>query len=232
MTVLLTIGEVESVLAPPPRMPAGCPFPAVLEWPEHPAGLVALLHAGRKGQSPRHVDELAAQLRASGLGTLRLDLAPGSHGEPIEPPPHVLLAERAQRVAAWLDGQPTLAHLPLGLMGMEGAAAAAMAAASTSRRAEAVVVLGGEPDRADDALAQVAAPVLLLVWGAETEALRHHQNAFMRIGAVKRLVAISHAGRPCSETEAAAEAARWSAIWFVHHLAMERTWRHGRSAGV
>jgi putative phosphoribosyl transferase len=231
MTAVLTLSRVEPE-TPPPLMPAGCPLPAVLEWPEHPSGVVLVLHAGRRGVSSELVDDLAAELRAAGLGTLLVDLTPGSRREPISPPLHPLLAERAKRVVAWLADQPSFSHLPLGLLGMNGSAAAALTAAAGSLRTEAVVVWGGEPDRAADALAEVTVPVLLLVGGADLEALHHHQSALVRLAGVKRLVAITHAGRSCSGADAAAEAAHWSAIWFVHHLAMERTWRHARSAGV
>jgi putative phosphoribosyl transferase len=231
MPALLTFNRVEPKAAPP-LMPAGCPLPAVLEWPDHPSGVVLILHAGRRGVSSELLDDLAAELRAAGLGTLLVDLTPGSRREPILPLLQPLLEKRARRVVTWLADQPSFSHLPIGLMGVNGSAAAAITAASGSGRTEAVVVWGGEPDRAGDALAQVAAPVLLLVGGADLGALRHHQSALVRLACVKRLVAITRAGRSCSGAEAAAEAAHWSAIWFVHHLAMERTWRHARSAVV
>ena len=232
MPALLTLNQVEPQ-APPPLMPAGCPLPAVLEWPNHPSGVVLILHAGRQGTSSELVNDLAAELRAAGLGTLLVDLTPHARREARTPPRHpLLLEERAKRVVDWLADQPSFSHLPIGLLGMNDSAAAALVAASGSRRTEAVVVWGGEPDRAAAALTNVSAPVLLLVGGADLEALHHHQGALVRLAGVKRLVAITRAGRSCSEADAAAEAAHWSAIWFVHHLAMERTWRHARSAGV
>jgi putative phosphoribosyl transferase len=231
MTAILMMSPVEALPAPP-ALPEGCPLPAVLEWPVHPSGVVLVLHAGRRGESSALVDDLAAELRSSGLGTLMVDLMPGSRREMGGPAPYALLVERAKRMVRWLADQTSLAHLPVGLLGINGAAAPTLVAASASGRTEAVVVWGGEPDRAEETLARVSAPVLLLVGGADHEALRHHQSALVRLPGVKRLVAITRAGRACSGAETAAEAARWSAIWFVHHLAMERTWRHARSAGV
>ena len=231
MPALLTLNRVEPE-APPPLIPAGCPLPAVLEWPNHPSGVVLILHAGRRKASSELVDDLAAELRAAGLGTLLVDLTPGTRREARTSPLHPLLEQRAKRVVDWLADQPSFADLPIGLLGMNDSAAAALTAASGSRRTEAVVVWGGEPDRAAAALTNVSAPVLLLVGGTDLEALHHHQSALVRLAGVKRLVAITRAGRSCSEADTAAEAAHWSAIWFVHHLAMERRWRHARSAGV
>lgn len=163
------------------------------------------------------------------MGTVMVDLTPGSRHEPLDPSPRPLLVERARRVIAWLNDQPVIGRLPLGLMGVNDAAAAALAVAGEHSRAEAVVIWGGKPDQADDALAKVMAPVLLLAQGTDPDALHHHQSAFVRLGAIKRLVAITHRGPGGPDATDAAEAARWSAIWFVHHLAMERRWRRARS---
>ncbi len=232
MTALLMSSPPLEAKVKRPQLPTGCPLPAILQWPEHPSGVVLVLHAGRRVASVPSLDDLATELRRAGLATVLVDLAPESRHEPIVPSPAPLLAHRAREVVTWLANQRSIAGLPLGLMGMNGAAAAVLAAAGESSRAEAVVIWGGEPDQAEEALPHVVAPVLLLASGTDLDALRHHQIALLRLGGIKRLVAITRSGRGCTGVGDAAEATRWSAIWFVHHLAMERTWRHARSAGV
>lgn len=220
MPSVLTISQPEGASAATPLALPGCPLPAILRLPDHPSGVVVVLHAGRRGCACHEVDQVAAELRSSGLGTLVIDLAPGSRGESIVPSPEALLVERATTVLDWVTDQPLLADLPIGVLGLHDAAAAALAAASASSRLEAVVVIGGEPDRAEEALARVTSPVLLLPTSAETDAIHHHQAALGRIGGIKRIV---WGGR---------ERFRWAALWFLHYLALERTWRQARSVGV
>ncbi len=229
MTAVLTLSPPFEPQMTWPDTPVGCPFPAACEYPEHPSGIVLMFQAGRREVPPSLVETLAAELRGSGMGTVLVDLTPGSRHEPHDPSRRPLLVERARRVIAWLNDQPLIGRLPLGLMGVNDAAAAALAVAGEGSRAEAVVIWGGEPDQADEALAKVVAPVLLLAQGTAPEALHHHQSALVRLGTVKRLVAITHRGPGGPDARDAAEAARWSAIWFVHHLSMERRWRRARS---
>ena len=229
MTATLTLRSTYEPELARPEIPTGCPSPAICQCPEHPSGVVLMFYASRRGAPASLVDNLAAELRCSGLATVLVDLTPGSRGEPLSPSPRPLLVDRAKRVIAWLGGQSSLAGLPLGLLGVNGAAGAALAAAGETSRAEAVVIWGGEPDQAEEALGKVRVPVLLLARGTDPDALHHHQSALVRLGGIKRLVAITRAGRAGDGMGEVAEAARWSAIWFVHHLAMERRWRHARS---
>ena len=174
------------------ELPAGCPLPAVCQCPEHPSGMVVILHAGQRAWSDSVVDDLAEELRHAGMATVVVDLMPGSRCELPYPSPKLLLAERAKRVIAWLERQPSLADLPIGVMGLNGADAAALEAVDQSCRVEAVVICSGEP--------------------VGRELQRRAHIPVLRLG-----------------VEDATRAAVWSAVWFVHHLAMERRWRCAKS---
>jgi hypothetical protein len=192
MTALLGISPPIEPVVTRPELPAGCPLPAACECPEHPSGIVIVLHAGRRGSSDPVVPDLALELRQAGLGTVVVDLTPGSRRERLDPSPALLLVERARRVISWVECQPSLAGLPLGVMGVNGAAAATLAAVAESTRTEAVLVYENQP--------------------GEYEGLRKISAPLLRLGA-----------------EDAARVASWSAVWFVHHLAMEHRWRCARS---
>ena len=75
-----------------------------------------------------------------------------------------LLADRLVDAVRWIDGQESIANLPLGFFGAStGAGAALVAAAKLPRRVGAVVSRGGRPDLAENALDMVQAPTLLIV---------------------------------------------------------------------
>jgi hypothetical protein len=192
MTAILSISPPFEPEPIPLELPAGCPLPAVCECPEHPSGMVAILYAGRREWSDPVVDDLSEELRHAGIATVVVDLTPGSRRELPYPSPKLLLAERAKRVIAWLESQPSLADLPFGVMGVNGAQAAALEAVAQSCRTEAVVICGGGLD-GGEVPRKIHVPVL-------------------RLGA-----------------KDATRAAVWSAVWFVHYLAMERRWRCAKS---
>jgi hypothetical protein len=78
-----------------------------------------------------------------------------------------LLADRLADAVRWLDRQPSVAKLLLGLFGAStGVAAVLVAAAKLPRHVGAVVSRGGRPDLAGDVLEAVRAATPLIVSGA------------------------------------------------------------------
>src|SRR5215467_11483534 len=116
-----------------------------LNVPPSVHGLAAVAHgSGSSRFSPRN-NVVAAALNADGIATLLFDLLTTdeeSNGANIFDIP--LLAERLVDAVRWLDHQPAVRDLPLGLFGAStGAAAALMAAAQLGDRAAAIVSRGG-----------------------------------------------------------------------------------------
>ncbi|MCF6525636.1 dienelactone hydrolase family protein [Streptomyces sp. JJ36] len=192
-----------------------------LETPAGDLGMVAFAHgSGSSRHSPRN-RAVAGMLHDAGLGTLlfdlltedeeRIDAATGEHRFDIP-----LLARRLVAAADWLAARPDTGAAPLGLFGAStGAAAALVAAAERPERVRAVVSRGGRPDLAGDALPRVAAPVLLLVGGADREVLRLNEQAADRLTApysVQVVPGASHLFEEAGALEAVAEQAR---DWFV-----------------
>jgi putative phosphoribosyl transferase len=140
------------------------PLRAILAWPCRPSGAVLLL-AGEGGiAARRRAAEFAARLRRAGLATLELDLGVSDWtGGRIGQPDVALIAERARSAAAWLQAQPEVNRLALGILAVGGASAGALVAAATSPGpVEAVVTFGGRPELAGDYLPRIEASTLLL----------------------------------------------------------------------
>ena len=200
-----------------------------LTWPTHPCGAVLFAHgSGSSRASPRNL-YVARQLRLAGLATLLFDLltdAEAADRRNVFDIP--LLARRLLGARHWVAKQPETAGLPAGLFGAStGAAAALVAAASAPESIGAVVSRGGRPDLAGEALREVHAPTLLLVGSRDAQVLDLNRASLARLPGPKRLVVIPGATHLFEEPGTLEEVARWAAEWFVHYLAMERTWRDG-----
>jgi len=140
-----------------------------LHVPRDAYALVVFVHgSGSSRLSPRN-RAVAGALNGRGIATLLFDLlTPDEEADRANVFDIPLLAARLVDAVNWLDGQPSLAKLPLGLFGAStGAAAALVAATKLPRRVGAVVSRGGRPDLAGDALDRVRAPTLLIVGGAD-----------------------------------------------------------------
>ena len=211
------------------QIPAGAVgLEGTLAWPCHPSGFVLFAGAGGRGQVGLRNVRLAAQLRAAGIGTLLLDdglgttRTEGAHEVELQ-------AERLRAATVWLAEQPEAAGLALGYLGSGVGAAAALAAAATSPvPIEAVVSCSGRPDLLGEQLSAMRAPALLIGGSRDDEGLRLNRAALVRLAGPKRLVTITGAGPGFAEAGTLDELGRWAAEWFVHYLAMERTWHAAR----
>jgi putative phosphoribosyl transferase len=154
-----------------------------LALPSSPVGVVAFAHGSGSSRHSRRNQQVAADLRREGLGTLLLDLLTTDE-EVVDRRTRQhrfdipLLALRMVTVVDWLRTEEPTADLPIGLFGAStGAAAALVAAAVRPDDVDAVVSRGGRPDLAAEHLARVQAPTLLIVGGADPHVLRLNQQA-------------------------------------------------------
>ena len=116
-----------------------------LRIPKKAFALVVFAHgSGSSRLSPRNV-AVARALNDRRIATLLFDLlTPAEEVDRANVFDIRLLAGRLVDVILWLDGQPSVAKLPLGLFGAStGAAAALLAAARLPLRVGAVVSRGG-----------------------------------------------------------------------------------------
>jgi putative phosphoribosyl transferase len=198
-----------------------------LHVPRSAAGLIVFAHgSGSSRFSPRN-RAVAAVLEQAGYGTLLLDLLTGSEeAEDARTGEHrfniPFLAERLVGVVDWTQARADLRTLPLAFFGAStGAAAALMAAAQRPDVVRAVVSRGGRPDLADDALARVTAPTLLIVGGDDVPVIAMNRDAMRQMQAPVALEIIPGAAHLFEEPGALDRVARLAVDWCHRHLSKQ-----------
>ncbi|MEV0219841.1 dienelactone hydrolase family protein [Streptomyces sp. NPDC050704] len=192
-----------------------------------PAVVLFAHGSGSSRHSPRN-RMVAAELCATGLGTLLMDLLTereeqrdaltAEHRFDIP-----LLGRRLVAAIDWLGAQPGTRGLPVALFGAStGAAAALVAAAERPGRVLTVVSRGGRPDLAGAALTRVRAPVLLVVGGRDPEVLRLNQEAARRLRAPHSLRVVPGATHLFEEPGALKRVAETARAWIGDRLRFAR----------
>jgi dienelactone hydrolase len=163
---------------------------------------------------------VAKALASQGMATLLFDLLlPAEEANRSNVFDINLLAERLIGVVRWLDREPQLRGLPLGLFGAStGAAAALVAAASLRDRIQAVVSRGGRPDLAGFALEHVTAPTLLIVGGADYGVIELNEQALKRLTSPKALAVVPGATHLFEEAGAMDQVVERASLWFSRYL--------------
>lgn len=193
--------------------------------PPEARGLVVFVHGSGSGRrSPRN-QQVARAFAARGLATLLFDLLTEDEQRidaltrrlRFDIP---LLARRIVGVIDWLERDPELAALPLGLFGAStGAAAALIAAAQRAQVVRAVVSRGGRTDLAREALDGVAAPTLQIVGERDEEVLALNREVARHLHGVQQITVVTGATHLFEEPGALEEVARLAGDWFERFLA-------------
>ncbi len=212
--------------ATPARAQASIPYEGGLATigdltlPSPCKSLVLFAHgSGSSRTSPRN-RQVAAALNAQSIATLLFDLlTPEEELRRTNVFDVPLLASRLIQATEWAQTQPQLASLPIGYFGAStGAAAALWAAADLRGRIGAVVSRGGRPDLASSRLAEVDAPTLLIVGGADTVVLDLNSQALQQLRSPSKLEVVPGATHLFEEPGALQEVSRLAAGWFGEHL--------------
>ncbi len=202
-----------------------------LTMPDAPRGLVLFAHgSGSSHRSPRN-RAVAQTLNGEGLATLLFDLLDEREAQRRELVFDIkLLARRLQAVTSWASSAPELEQLPLGYFGAStGAAAALVAAAALPETIGAVVSRGGRTDLADERLADVRAPTLLIVGGEDRQVLELNRQAAAKMRCPHEIVVVEGAGHLFEEPGALAGVSELASDWFVRQLSPST---RGRLLGV
>jgi pimeloyl-ACP methyl ester carboxylesterase len=192
-----------------------------LHIPRRAYALVAFVHgSGSSRLSPRNM-AVAEALNTHGIATLLFDLlTPTEEADRANVFDIPLLAGRLIDAVHWLDTQPELARVPLGLFGAStGAAAALVAAARLQDRVGAVVSRGGRPDLAGDVLDQIDTPTLLIVGGADFGVIELNERAMARLRGPKALEIVPGASHLFPEPGALEAVTTHATRWFARYLA-------------
>ncbi len=191
-----------------------------LALPEHGQGLVVFAHgSGSSRFSPRN-NVVARILRQAGIGTLLMDLLTQQEDAVYATRFDIdLLTDRLLLATHWLHEQLDTQQLAIGYFGAStGAAAALKAAAVLGSSIAAVVSRGGRPDLAEEALARVQSPTLLIVGGNDDVVLQLNREAFAKLAGKKELVIVPGATHLFEEPGALEEVARLATQWFKRYL--------------
>ena len=192
-----------------------------LNVPPEARSLVVFAHgSGSSRFSPRNI-AVADALNSHGIATLLFDLLTAAEEQERANVFDIsLLAERMTYAVHWIDRQPSLRKLPLGLFGAStGAAAALVAATRLPDRVGAVVSRGGRPDLAGEALDQVQAPTLLIVGGDDFGVIELNEDALARLRCAKKLEIVPGASHLFPQSGALEAVIDHAARWFERHLA-------------
>ncbi len=201
-------------------IPAGV-LHGTLAVPDHPVGVVLFAHGSGSSRFSARNRAVATSLHEAGFATLLLDLLTDAEEQRdrvtrahrFDIP---LLTERLVVAIDWLRAHAETASLPIGLFGAStGAAGALAAAALRPDPVKAVVSRGGRPDLAGDALAEVRAPTLLIVGGADEPVIPLNRWAAEHLRVTHRLAIVPRATHLFEEPGALERVAELAREWFL-----------------
>lgn len=202
-------------------------LPGTLRLPDLPRSLVVFAQgSGSSRFEPRNVT-LAEALCRHGFATLLLDLLTfeeeRNQANIFSIP---LLAARLIGTIRWVESQPDLAALPLGLFATGTGAAAAMVVAASRRQVRAIVTYEGRPDLAHEAVDDVWVPTLLIVGDHQDRLIAHNRRVHARLKGPKAVKTIATAHYQFAEPDTTAAVVDQATRWFGCHLG------HGRLRDV
>jgi putative phosphoribosyl transferase len=200
-----------------------------LAFPFDPAGLVVFAHGSGSSRHSVRNQHVARLLRDARMGTLLFDLLTPEEETVDRQTQHLrfdigLLSHRLSGTAEWCLEHDETRGLPLGFFGAStGGAAALVAAAEPSSAVRSVVLRGGRPDLAGEALRNDRAPTLLIVGGEDDWVLQQNIEAYEQLTCERELKIIPGATHLFEEPGALEQVARHAAAWFGRTLAKGAT---------
>lgn len=188
-----------------------------LHIPSDPVGIVVFAHGSGSSRHSSRNRAVAATLNAAGIATLLFDLLSVEEEALQENVFDVaLLGDRLTATQHWLERQPGVARLPVGLFGAStGAAAALWSAAEPTSHVAAVVSRGGRPELAGLRLGSVRAPTLLIVGSHDERVLTLNREAQDGLRCESRLVTVPGATHLFEEPGALTIVAELARDWFL-----------------
>ena len=194
--------------------------------PQDACGIVLFAHGSGSGRHSARNRRVAQHLQRAGVATLLFDLLTAEEEQvDIATREHrfdiPLLTGRMQDATAWVQSQPQFRGWRVGYFGAStGSAAALIAAARFGRHIAAVVSRGGRPDLAGAAaLAEVKAPTLFVVGGADHGVIELNEAAYARLRCPKEFLVVPGATHLFEEPGALDRVAEAAAQWFSKHFA-------------
>jgi len=195
-----------------------------LGMPQSGKAIVVFAHGSGGSHHARRDRYVAERLNAANLVTLRVDLLTPKEQKFDEGTQRLrfdigLLAERLSNAVNWVHGQARTERMTIGLFGAStGTAAALVTAADRPEDIDAIVSRSGRPDLAENALARVEAPTLLIVGGEDRRVAQLNETASSALKGESRVKVVPGAGRLFQEPAKIDQVARLARKWFVERL--------------
>lgn len=195
-------------------------WPATLVIAAKPCGLIVFADNSTDARHNERNLHFSKVLQSYGLGTLMCNLLTEQEAHERHQELSVqLFAARLIEVLAWIENQPELADMPLGLLGSStGSAAALIVAAHEPGRVDALVSRAGWPDMAQAYLPLVRASTLLMVGSQDQDMLESNRSTLNVLLCKKRLDIIPNASAQFNEPGTLDIAAGLAGHWFEQHL--------------
>ena len=195
-------------------------LPGVMNIPDGARGIVLFAHGSGSSRLSTRNNYVAKAINQSGMATFLFDLLTEEEDATYENRFNIdLLTKRLEGVVRWCKDQDASKKLAIGLFGAStGAAAALRAAADMPDAIAAVVSRGGRPDLAGAALPKVKSPVLLIVGGLDTEVIELNQEAYEKLGGVRKMEIVDGATHLFEEPGTLEKVTELAASWFKKKL--------------
>lgn len=195
-----------------------------MDVPPNVMGMVVFVLRSGRGRFRCRNQYFANVLHRTGIATLMLDLLDEQEADARAKMFNIdVLVRRIQTAIEWARLEPKSRGLDLGCCGTGlGAASALKAAAAQGEDIKAVVACGGRAGLADDALAELKAPTLLIVGSEDSHGLAANRRALQLIRCKKQLSVVPGASRTFTEPGALEQVAALATDWFQHHLGPAR----------
>jgi putative phosphoribosyl transferase len=196
----------------------------LLHIPKGVRGIVLFAHGSGSSRLSSRNQHVAAVLQKAKFATLLFDLlTPEEEAVDVNTGIYrfdiTFLAERLTSATHWVTHNPVLKKLPIGYFGAStGGGAALVAAARLADQIKAVVSRGGRPDMAQESLAYVEAPTLLIVGGNDEPVIVMNETAMQQMHCTKELMIIPGATHLFEEAGKLDEVAKLAKDWFEKYL--------------
>ncbi|MBU1237230.1 MAG: alpha/beta hydrolase [Gammaproteobacteria bacterium] len=185
-------------------------------------GLIVLLERSGSTLNTSRGAFVKAALNSADFATLQVALL--SHEEERKNPEVwrrvSTLAPRIEAVLEWIDHQPALKKLPLGVLARDAATAAMIrVAARASSPPDALASRSGRPDLAGlEPLQALATPLLLVTGELDDEGPGPNQQAYEQLSCPRELAVIEGASHAFEELGTLEEASQRIVTWFQRWL--------------
>ncbi len=199
----------------------------ILFVPKNAEGIVLFVHGSGSSRFSVRNKQVAHVLNEANLATLLFDLLTPEE-EVVDDQTRELrfniefLASRLIDATDWCSKQLITQSLQIGYFGSStGGGAALVAAANKENLIKAVVSRGGRPDLADQSLAHVKAPTLLIVGGNDDAVIEMNQSAMEKMHCIKKMEIVPGATHLFEESGTLDQVSHLAKMWFTRFLKKE-----------